>query len=374
VTVGGNTATSTSDFTVTTSLPTISSFNPSAGPEGTTVTITGTNFSAVAANNAVTFNGMAAVVTSSTTTSITTSVPSGATTGKIAVTVGGNTATSTTDFTVTTSLPTISSFNPSTGPEGTTVTITGTNFSAVAANNAVTFNGTAAVVTASTTTSITTSVPSGATTGKIAVTVGGNTATSTSDFTVIIKTTIEIVPQALTAVIEGKLLLDLEPIISVTNGSLDQVSLTIATPPQSGATAFITDKLLTVDYKGTSFSGTDVLTISACHTSGSCALQDFNIEVVGNIVVFNGISPGGANPKFIIQYIDVLPDTKTNSVYIFDRWENLVWHGTNYDNQSVVFSGSGDSGNALPSGVYFYKIDFASGRKTQTGFLSLRRQ
>jgi gliding motility-associated-like protein len=95
--------------------------------------------------------------------------------------------------------------------------------------------------------------------------------------------------------------------------------------------------------------------------------------VVGDIVVYNGISPNGANPKLILQYIELLPDTKSNSVYIFDRWENLVWHGTNYDNDAVVFTGSSDSGGELPSGVYFYKIDFASGKKTKTGFLSLRR-
>jgi len=89
--------------------------------------------------------------------------------------------------------------------------------------------------------------------------------------------------------------------------------------------------------------------------------------------VFNGISPDGANPKFIIQYIDLLPQTKSNTVQIFDRWENLVWHANNYDNNAVVFTGHSDSGTPLPSGVYFYKIEFASGRNTITGFISLRR-
>ncbi|MGC4022743.1 MAG: gliding motility-associated C-terminal domain-containing protein [Cyclobacteriaceae bacterium] len=94
----------------------------------------------------------------------------------------------------------------------------------------------------------------------------------------------------------------------------------------------------------------------------------------GDIEVFNGISPGGLNPKLIIQFIDALPETKNNTVSIYDRWENLVWQGSNYDNNSVVFTGISDSGNSLPSGVYFYKIEFTSGKKTQTGFISLRRQ
>lgn len=165
--------------------PTIISFTPASGAVGASVTITGTNFSTTVASNTVRFNGTVATVTASTTTSITTSVPSGSTTGKITVEVGGLTATSATDFVVVTpGTPVITNFTPSNGPVGTSVTIAGTNFSATAANNAVKFNGTVAVVTASTTTSITTSVPAGATTGKITVEVGGLTGSSSTDFQV----------------------------------------------------------------------------------------------------------------------------------------------------------------------------------------------
>lgn len=80
--------------------------------------------------------------------------------------------------------PTITSFTPSSGSVGATVTVNGTNFSATPANNVVKFNGTTATVTASTSTSITTTVPTDATTGKITVTVGSGTATSSGNFTV----------------------------------------------------------------------------------------------------------------------------------------------------------------------------------------------
>lgn len=80
--------------------------------------------------------------------------------------------------------PTISSFNPTSGAVGTTVTITGTNFDTTAANNTVKFSGTAATVTAATATSITCTVPTGATNGTVTVTTAGGTATSAGSFTV----------------------------------------------------------------------------------------------------------------------------------------------------------------------------------------------
>lgn len=80
--------------------------------------------------------------------------------------------------------PAITNFTPANGPVGTTVVITGTNFSATPTDNMVKFNGTAATVTASSSTSITAAVPAGASTGAITVTVSGNTATSVSNFTV----------------------------------------------------------------------------------------------------------------------------------------------------------------------------------------------
>lgn len=78
----------------------------------------------------------------------------------------------------------ILSFTPTSGSEGTVVTITGTNFSAIAADNTVFFNGTEAVVSAATATTLTASVPDGASTGQITVAVDGITASSDSDFTV----------------------------------------------------------------------------------------------------------------------------------------------------------------------------------------------
>ncbi len=80
--------------------PTISSFTPTSGVLGSSVTIVGTNFNSTLANNTVTFNGVQATVTSASTTQLVVTVPALATTGNIAVTTSNGTATGST-FTVT---------------------------------------------------------------------------------------------------------------------------------------------------------------------------------------------------------------------------------------------------------------------------------
>ncbi|MFZ4582150.1 MAG: FG-GAP-like repeat-containing protein, partial [Paludibacter sp.] len=67
-------------------------------------------------------------------------------------------------------VPTISSFTPTSGTVGTTVTITGTNFNTTAGNNSVYFGATKASVSAATATSLTVTVPTGASFEKISVT------------------------------------------------------------------------------------------------------------------------------------------------------------------------------------------------------------
>jgi IPT/TIG domain len=192
ITVNNGTAGSSSGtFTVASPgncAPTVTSFTPTCGPAGTSVTITGTNLlDAVgppASPGQVTFNTTVAGTTSAqSATQITASVPVGATTGKVKVDTGiGTAATSTADFTVAAACATITSFTPTHGPVGTVVTITGTGFTGA---TGVTFNTTAATTfTVNSATQITATVPTGATTGKIKVTVGGGTVTSTDDFVV----------------------------------------------------------------------------------------------------------------------------------------------------------------------------------------------
>jgi len=165
--------------------PTVTGLLPSSGSSvgGTSVTVSGTNFTGA---TAVAFGPTPATgfsVTNATT--ITATSPAGSGTVDVTVTTGGGTsATGAADqFTYTTApppLPTVTLVNPNSGPSGTSVNITGTDLTGA---SAVDFGATPATgYTVNSATTVTATVPAG--TGTVDVTVttpGGTSLTSAND-------------------------------------------------------------------------------------------------------------------------------------------------------------------------------------------------
>jgi uncharacterized protein (DUF2141 family) len=148
--------------------------NPTNGPVGTVVTLTGVRFTGA---TAVHFNGTAASFSVSADGTATATVPVALTPGSYGVTIStpnGGTSDRRT-FTVTASpVPTLTALNPTSGPVGTSVTLTGTGFTNA---TAVSFNGTAATTfSVSADGSATATVPTGATTGTVTITTPGGTS------------------------------------------------------------------------------------------------------------------------------------------------------------------------------------------------------
>ena len=168
-------------FTVV-SAPTITSLSITTGAVGATVVITGTSFGSSQGSGTVKFNGTAATVTSWSATSITVTVPSGATTGNVVVFASGVNSNGSSFAVV--SAPSITSLSITSGAIGAAVTITGTNFGTSQGSGTVTFNVTAATVTSWSATSIAVAVPSGATTGNVVVFASGVNSNGSS-FTVV---------------------------------------------------------------------------------------------------------------------------------------------------------------------------------------------
>ena len=172
-------------FTVNPALPAITSLSPSsaaAGGAGFTLTVTGTNFDSSAKIN---WNGSALTTTDVSATSLTASVPASliANAGSATVTVTASVGTSNNlTFTIinTAAIPTVTALNPATGAAGTSVAVTGTNFTGATAVNFGTTPATS--YTVSSATSITAVSPVG--TGTVDVTVvtpNGTSATVAAD-------------------------------------------------------------------------------------------------------------------------------------------------------------------------------------------------
>lgn len=65
------------------------------------------------------------------------------------------------------------------------------------------------------------------------------------------------------------------------------------------------------------------------------------------------LSPG-QNDTWELPFVDdFFPD---NTVDIYNRWGQLVWNTTNYNNASNVWDGTSNNGGELPGGTYFYVI------------------
>lgn len=190
VEVNGVFAESTNDFTVKQAAgeaPVISGFSPVSAPPGAELTISGHHFSSTAAENNVLINETVATVTEADSNSLKIRVPTGASTGRITVTVQGRAASSADVFAVedtTAAAPVISGFSPMEGIAGDPVTIQGSNFSLTREENLVYVNGVRASVTIASTNMLRIVVPQEAASGKISIRVNGKEVTSAQDFTV----------------------------------------------------------------------------------------------------------------------------------------------------------------------------------------------
>ena len=183
VTSPSNVTSSGSAFTLL-GPPTLTSLSSSSAHVNESITITGTNFMSTQSTSTMKFNGTTATPTSWSATSIQAPVPTGATSGNVVVTVSGQSSNGL-PFTVIPP-PTVLSAVPSSAQIGASVTISGSYFGASQGSSTVTFNnGIAATPTSWSNNRITTTVPTGASTGNIVVNVASQ-ASNGLPFTVLV--------------------------------------------------------------------------------------------------------------------------------------------------------------------------------------------
>ncbi len=157
--------------------PTISGISPASGTEGSTITITGTNFKTLASANTVKFNGLQATVSTASTTALQVIAPVGGSTGVVSVTTTDGSVNGPSFTYLPLPSPTISAISPNNGAPGITVTITGSNFKTKLTDNTVKFNGVAAAVSSATATQLVVTAPASGTTGTVTVSTSTGNAT-----------------------------------------------------------------------------------------------------------------------------------------------------------------------------------------------------
>lgn len=182
-----------------------------------------------------------------------------------------------------------------------------------------------------------------------------------------------IIATQLNTVVQGIATIDLLTIVSDVDNNLDATTFNIVQSPISGAAATISGTTLTIDYSNTPFAGIDNILIEVFDLAGERAEAAITIQVDGEIIVRNGMSPNGDGKNDYFRLDNITTLGAANKVSIFNRWGDKVFEVENYDNQTKRFEGKSDSGNDLPSGVYFYKITFNGSRPELSGYLTLKR-
>ena len=170
------------------STPTITTLSPSSAEPGTSITVSGNNFTST--QGSVSLNGQNISLSSWSESRIVAVVPNGAATGSVVVTVGGQQSNA---VSLTVLAPTISSLSPASGEPLTNFTISGSHFGSSAGT--VTLNGQTASTSNWSDSSITATVPSGATSGTVVVSNGGLQTNGVS-FTVLVPTISSLSPNA----------------------------------------------------------------------------------------------------------------------------------------------------------------------------------
>ena len=152
--------------------PVISSLSATSGPEGTVITLTGLRFYGV---TGLTLNGVSLTYNVANSTTATFTVPAGATSGNIIITTAAGPSNGVA-FTVT---PGITALSPGNGPMSSTFTVTGTS---LAGTTSVRLGGQPAAFVVNSATSLTVTVPAGASTHRVQVTTPGGSVLSAAAF------------------------------------------------------------------------------------------------------------------------------------------------------------------------------------------------
>jgi gliding motility-associated-like protein len=123
--------------------------------------------------------------------------------------------------------------------------------------------------------------------------------------------------------------------------------------------------------------GNTVVNYTASDHAGNITNCSFNVIIKfqpPGLEIAKIISPdnNGINDEWLVGNIEKY---ESNEVVIVDRWGNVIFSASNYNNQGTVWNGSNRNGTTVPTGTYFYNISLRAGSdvKLLKGFIELIR-
>jgi gliding motility-associated-like protein len=121
-------------------------------------------------------------------------------------------------------------------------------------------------------------------------------------------------------------------------------------------------------------SETTTYKVTVTGMNGCTTIATTEVAVVCDPEIPNGFSPNhdGINDYFVITGFEDYPEI---TIYVYNRWGNLVFRQQEYDNRWDGRSNVGGAlmGEDLPDGTYYYILDLHNNRKPATGYVVIRR-
>ena len=137
--------------------------------------------------------------------------------------------------------------------------------------------------------------------------------------------------------------------------------------PENGEASILPDQ--SINYvPNPDFCGVDSFRYTVCTLEG-CASAFVTITVLCNeLTVYNGFSPNGdgINDAFTITGLNTFDG---HTLYVYNRWGNLVLQSEDYQND---WRGTWQ-GSDLPSGIYFYVLQLEGEAEPRSGSVTLHR-
>lgn len=136
----------------------------------------------------------------------------------------------------------------------------------------------------------------------------------------------------------------------------------------------------TFEYKSNlGFIGADSVRYRVCDT-GVPSLCDEGVVFIevapAPFKIYNGLSPNGdnLNDYWRIDGIEAYPN---NRVRVFDRFNNLIFETTGYNNDNNSWRGQANhsmmNGSNMSEGTYFYSVDLGDGSELYSGYVVLKK-